>query len=351
MENKDYQINEIATKYIDRIAQVCKERKPLVVISCITYNHEPYLRDALEGFVMQQTDFPFVAVVHDDASTDRTAEVLKEYANRYPDIILPIFDDKNQYSKGDGSLGKIMRRACDVTGSKYVAICEGDDYWTDPHKLQKQVDFLEANPEYGMCYAFSYIRYGVSEILKIENGNKKCKFKELLLGENGITTLTSLFRAKLYDNYNDEVVPSQHRWKMGDLPLWLYIAKHSKIKCLPEVVGVYRILEGSASHLGTLEKQMAFNQNAIDIKLFFNKYYNKDNRKIKRLINYKTIRRLIIAYNLYDPSLKPMVRKKASETDLFAIHKLIVNMCLTNTSRSLMIALIKAGYFIKHPFG
>ena len=129
-----------------------KQDKPLVAIKCLVYNHEPYLRDCLEGFVMQQTNFPFVAIVHDDASTDGSAAIIREYEEKYPNIIKPIYETENQYSKHDGSVGRIVDAAIDDTGAKYVAMCEGDDYWTDPLKLQKQVDFMEANPEYGLCY-------------------------------------------------------------------------------------------------------------------------------------------------------------------------------------------------------
>ena len=121
---------------------------PLVAIRCITYNHEPYIRDALNGFVMQKTNFPFVAIVHDDASTDGTAEIIREYAAKYPNIIKPIFETENQYSKHDGSISRIMAEAQERSGAKYIAMCEGDDYWTDPNKLQKQVDFLESHPDY-----------------------------------------------------------------------------------------------------------------------------------------------------------------------------------------------------------
>lgn len=141
------QINPTAERYIDHIAVVSKEKRPLVAIHCITYNHEPYIRDALDGFVMQKTDFPFVAIVHDDASTDGTSDIIREYAERYPGIILPIYERENQYSKRDGSLIGIMNIACQTTGAKYIAMCEGDDYWTDPLKLQKQVKFLELQPE------------------------------------------------------------------------------------------------------------------------------------------------------------------------------------------------------------
>lgn len=123
----------------------------IVAIKCFVYNHEPYLRDCLEGFVMQQTNFPFVAIVHDDASTDGSAAIIREYEAKYPDIIKPIYETENQYSKHDDSVGRIMDAAIDATGAKYVAMCEGDDYWTDPLKLQKQVDFMEANPGYVLC--------------------------------------------------------------------------------------------------------------------------------------------------------------------------------------------------------
>ena len=126
------------------------EEKPLVVIRSLVYNHEPYLRDCLEGFVMQQTTFPFVAVVHDDCSTDGSAAIIREYAEKYPHIIKPVYETENQYSKKDGSLRRAMNEACGKYGAKYFALCEGDDYWTDPHKLQKQVDFLETHPEYAM---------------------------------------------------------------------------------------------------------------------------------------------------------------------------------------------------------
>ena len=113
---------------------------PILVIQTITYNHARYIRQALEGLVMQRTNFSFVAIVHDDASTDGTADIIREFESLYPDIIKPIYETENQYSKHDGSLGRIMREATDAYSPKYIAMCEGDDYWTDPLKLQKQVE-------------------------------------------------------------------------------------------------------------------------------------------------------------------------------------------------------------------
>ena len=133
--------------------------RPLVAINCLVYNHEPYLRDCLEGFVMQQTNFPFVAIVHDDASTDHSADIIREYAAKYPDIIHPIYETENQWRKADGSLRKIMNAAIEATGAPYIAMCEGDDYWTDPYKLQKQVNFFDTHPNVGLCYTDCDIYY------------------------------------------------------------------------------------------------------------------------------------------------------------------------------------------------
>src|SRR5690554_3017735 len=127
-----------------------EDKEPLVSICCITYNHEDFIRDAIEGFLMQKTSFPIEIIIHDDASTDNTANIIEEYANKYPDLFVTILQSENQWSKGGGSI--YARFVYPRARGKYIALCEGDDYWTDPLKLQKQVDFLEANPEYILCF-------------------------------------------------------------------------------------------------------------------------------------------------------------------------------------------------------
>lgn len=126
----------------------------LVAINCLAFNHGSYIKECLEGFVMQKTNFRFVAIVHEDASTDDTARIIREYATKYPNIVKPIFESENQYSKGGFTLiGNIMSNAIKQTGCKYVAYCEGDDYWTDPYKLQKQVDILESNKDITLVHS------------------------------------------------------------------------------------------------------------------------------------------------------------------------------------------------------
>lgn len=116
----------------------------MVTIDCVTYNEEQFIRRTLDRFVMLKTDFPFIALVHDDASVDGTADIIMEYADKYPDIIVPIIEKINLFSKK--KFEKTMNARITGTGCKYVAICEGFDWWTDDKKLQKQVDYMESHP-------------------------------------------------------------------------------------------------------------------------------------------------------------------------------------------------------------
>lgn len=115
-----------------------KNITPIVSISCITYNHEDYIRDAIEGFLMQKTTFPVEILIHDDASTDKTADIIREYEKKYPHLIKPIYQTENQYSKG---IGVSATYQYPRANGNYITLCEGDDYWTDPYMLQKQVVF------------------------------------------------------------------------------------------------------------------------------------------------------------------------------------------------------------------
>lgn len=121
---------------------------PTVSIQVLVYNHEPYLRQCLDGIVKQKTKFNFEAIVHDDASSDKSADIIRDYANKYPNIIKPIYETENQYINGYEHMGKIL---LPYIRGKYVAFCEGDDYWTDPNKLQQQVEIMESHPECYMC--------------------------------------------------------------------------------------------------------------------------------------------------------------------------------------------------------
>lgn len=218
--------------------------QPLVAIDCLVYNHEPYLRDCLEGFVMQQTDFPFVAIVHDDASTDHSADIIREYAAKYPDIIHPIYETENQWRKADGSLRKIMDTAIEATGAPYIALCEGDDYWTDPHKLQKQVDFLDTHPEYVLCcHRYKIFNqndgtweqdYVASFFTEGTNAEGFAFTKKDNLHTWITKTMTLMYR-------RDVIMPDTKQFKYWrDVHFNYYMLKQRKGFCLPDVAAVYR---------------------------------------------------------------------------------------------------------------
>ncbi len=138
--------------------------RPVVSICCTAYNHEKYIKDAIEGFLKQTTDFPLEILIHDDASTDKTAQIIKEYESRYPEIIKPIYQKENKYSKGHK-----INPEFNFSRAKgdYIAICEGDDYWIDPLKLQKQVTEMKKNSQYNISFH--------PAIIKWENGKRKDK--------------------------------------------------------------------------------------------------------------------------------------------------------------------------------
>ena len=216
---------------------------------------------------MQKTNFPFEVIVHDDASTDRTAEIIREYEARFPKIIKPIYERENRYSKCDGSLTRIMNAACK---GKYIAFCEGDDYWIDENKLQMQVDFLEGNPEYGMCYTMAkqfLQKEGV--FLRFQIGKAMADFEDLLCNGNVIPTLTVMLRKSLHERYREEIHPENKGWLMGDYPTWLYVAHESKVKFLDSVTSVYRVLDESASHSNDFEKIEKF----VEFSYHINKKY------------------------------------------------------------------------------
>lgn len=208
---------------------------PLVSIACITYNHEPYIRQCLDGFVMQRTDFQFEIVIHDDASTDNTKKIIQEYCLKYPGLFHPIFQDVNRYKEGKGILAPFVFPEC---RGKYIALCEGDDYWTDPLKLQKQVDFLENNFEYSVCgHRFQTYIERDSKLLDYDTGiDGEYTLEDLIYRNVFCSTLSVVFRKESLDL--DWL--SKCRRSL-DLILAYVLLKAGKGFCINDVMAVYRI--------------------------------------------------------------------------------------------------------------
>ena len=205
----------------------------------ITYNHAPYIAQAIEGVLQQETDFPFELVIGEDCSTDETRGIVFDYQKKYPDIIRVISSDMNVGAR------KNALRTAKACHGKYIALCEGDDYWTDPNKLQKQVDFLENNQDYVVCFHWAgWLDQERGKIMNWKYGPPVVKsyytVDDLLEHNNFIPTCSTVFRNKMFDEFPDWY----YRLEIGDFPLHILNAQHGKIGFLDETMAVYRRHKG-----------------------------------------------------------------------------------------------------------
>ena len=240
--------------------------KPLVSILCHCFNHENYIEDALNGFLMQKTDFPWEVIVHDDASTDNSIEVIKEYAEQYPTIIKPMFQKENQYSKGLKPTFFTSKAA----KGEFFAFCEGDDYWLDERKLQVQADFLRAKPEYAVCGhdAFIFEDDKIVKASKLPEASKIDVSGSKLTKSWFILTLTAMYRS------NFDVFPEEHSKILnGDTFLFSRLGKVGGYKYMPELApGAYRLHPGGIWSLVDQQKRLAHSLNSM---FWISQYYKR----------------------------------------------------------------------------
>lgn len=269
----------------------------IVSICCLAYNHGPYIRQCLEGFVMQKTNFTFEVLIHDDASTDETAKIIKEFEDQHPILIKPIYQSENQFSKG---ISPTFTYNFPRARGKYIALCEGDDYWTDPYKLQKQIDFLEANPEYGIC---AHRVQSVNEFdtsknhIFPNNSQSQDYYIKQFIQSNVVATCSLIFKKEYFNSK-----PWHQKSPFGDLLLTLTVLKNSnqKMYVLYDVMGVYRIHSGGVhgnfhqSNKGLVkayEQHLQFNELIKKYLLFEKKY--KSFIQSKKVETYRTILTLL----------------------------------------------------------
>lgn len=223
---------------------------PLVSICCITYNHEAYIRSALDGFLMQETDFSYEILIHDDASEDGTADIIREYAELYPDIIKPILREENQYSKGIYNISVFnFPRA----QGKYIAMCEGDDYWTDPRKLKKQVDYLQSHPDCSLCFHSAGIvsvdGSRAEGMMRPYRRSRRVEPEEIVDKTAGYPTASLVFPAWIVKDLPDYYL----NCPVGDIPMQLMMACAGYAWYMDDPMCVYRV--GVASSWTSLMKQ------------------------------------------------------------------------------------------------
>lgn len=275
-----------------------KDYRFKVCIRCITYNHGPYIRDALNGFAMQQTDFLYVATIVDDASTDNNSAVIKDYLEDFFEIdysancyeketdygqifflrhkenrncfFAVILLKENHTQTGKGHLKTIYISEW-LNDSEYRITCEGDDFWCYPEKLQMQVDFLDNNPSYVMCHTDFDLAGGGGRNHYVKKIEDDIYFPYSVHNELSVGTSTALYRNDVFNRLPKHWIGKG--WLMGDTPLWIEMSKEGKIKYMPVVTAKYRVLSTSASH-GDMAKELKFAENAVEIHQFYAKLYN-----------------------------------------------------------------------------
>lgn len=278
-------------------------------ISChiITYNQKEYISQCIEGVLMQKTNFSFEIIIGDDNSTDGTREIITEYARKYPDLIKLNLREV----RGEGIPGKqnFLTTLTMCTG-EYISLCDGDDYWTDPLKLQKQVDFLEANPEYVLCFHQVSILNSNGEIVDdfITKVPENYETIEILaqLG-NYIHTPSVVFR-----NINKAFPFEFQHSPIGDYFLYMMLAEHGKLKCFEEKMAIYRYGVGIYS-----------SESNTNMIIMLNKQY-------ACLLSYlkdDTIKKIILDRNfLLINSLDTTFHSKYSSNDYIIKHKSLKNI-------------------------
>ena len=251
----------------------------MVSIACVAYNHEYCIAQALDGFLMQETNFPFEIIIHDDVSTDSTVEIIKAYKEKFPNIIKPIYQSENQFSQGISPMSFIFPK---VQG-RYMAFCDGDDYWTETKKLQIQVENMENHPSLDMCFHPTYKLIGSKKsgvLAKHSQENKIFTPEEILLGGGEFCpTASLLFRSSLISNFPEwatNMIP-------GDYPIQIMTSARGGALYLSKCMSAYRVGESSAwssFSVANSEKQkehlLSFHKMLTKMNDHFNNRFKKE---------------------------------------------------------------------------
>ena len=211
-----------------------------VSVYCLVYNHAKYLRSALDGFVNQKTDFDYEVIVHDDASTDESSKIIREYETNYPNIIKGIYQTVNQYSLGIDIVEKFILPKLQ---GDYIAVCEGDDYWIDEHKLQKQYDFLETHPEYIAC-VHNTIKKDLWQkkdfVMFNQESSSILNLQDVIKGGSCCFQTSSLFYRIKYHKEKIVKEVSKYNAPFGDYQKAILLSLLGKIYYIKETMSVYR---------------------------------------------------------------------------------------------------------------
>lgn len=255
----------------------------MVSIYCLAYKHEKYLRQTLDGFINQKTNFKYEIIVHDDASNDGTKEIIEEYYSKYPEIIIPIVQKENQYSK---KIEIVTKYILPCVHGKYIAVCEGDDYWTDCDKLQMQVDALEENPD---CHMSVHkvmevnkegVPTGVYYPEKVNTGKLTSEEFVNMQVYYSFQTSSFLFRGDIWREMRINPPEFKRLFPVGDVAMMLYFGNAGNVYYIDRIMSCYRrgvstsYTSRTKQANDTIEKQNAFSQRFIDALVSFDDYSN-----------------------------------------------------------------------------
>lgn len=266
-----------------------------VSIVCTAYNHEPYIRDAIEGFLSQKTNFAFEVLIHDDASTDETPNIIMEYHRSFPSIIIPVLQKENQLSKGTKIFSTYLSP---IIKGKYIALCEGDDYWIDSSKLQKQYEALERNLSCDICFHpanYVYPNGSIVTMNQYDEVERVFPVDAVILGGGGYMPTASLFYRKEIRTCVDEFIEKYGRFHVGDVILQFLAARRGGALYLPMVGSVYRV-NSIESWSSRMKKDSDFaskvRQNTIVLNEKINEFTNYEYNNYFR----KKISRILFGY-------------------------------------------------------
>lgn len=269
---------------------------PMVTVLCITYNHIDFVEDAINGFLRQKTNFPFEILIHDDCSDDGTDQILREYEKKYPERIQLITEEENQYSKGINIPYDIMLPR--IRG-KYIAVCEGDDYWTDDNKLQKQFDFMEAHHDYSLC-CHNGVRhnYYTGETIIVNPFDKTGTLSEeqvfFSYGKNA-PTASYFIRKKILDSFPEEFA----RAPIVDDVIKLYSLSQGKIWYDDQPMCYREYLHPNSWNnkmSESIDLVHYYTYGILDFYYKFDMFTTRRFHRIIEIIEKKYIRRLISLY-------------------------------------------------------
>ena len=294
------------------------DNNPVVSIICLTYNQEEFVRDCLDGFLAQKTDFPIEILIYDDASTDSTPEIIREYAEKRPDVFKPTFYTTNNYSQGLGFVG--LYTGIKEARGKYVAYCEGDDYWTDPCKLQKQVAFLDANPQFAICAHETSIRDN-SDSYRVFRDLHKDSFvplnKDTYTFEDALAGNLFHVSSMMYRNKGLCLPSWISRVSACDMVLFKMLAREGDIYVIPDIMSVYRDHSDSLTNSSNeYSSAIRFYELSIKVLRLLNRYWEREHQALI----YPLVSRYYVECALASVHGKSLVNTKAKEASVLSWH-------------------------------